>query len=72
MPVEKTANSAHFAGVPIENTANSAHFAWVQQQTHPKVMTDVLNWLELHLWNPPFNNLLGLIVESRLFHIFAI
>ena len=37
MPVEKTANSAHFAGVPIENTANSAHFAWVQQQTHPKV-----------------------------------
>ena len=24
-------------------------FGWVQQQTHPKVMTDLLNWLEVHL-----------------------
>ena len=23
-------------------------FGWVQQQTHPKVMTDILSWLEVH------------------------
>ena len=46
-----TSNSDKMVGFTIESSQliiSVITFVWVQQQTHPKVMSDMLNWLEVH------------------------